>query len=465
MTSGTSQPHADSLVIFGATGDLAYQQIFPALHSMERHGHLDIPVICVARPGLTLEGLRARIRKSIVDHGGVDDSVFDRLAARVEYVAGDYQDAATFDRLRQVLGDRKRPVFYLAIPISLFEIVVSGLARAGCAPDARVIVEKPFGRNLASAKALNATIHQSFPEPSVYRIDHFLGKEPVQNLLYFRFANAFLEPIWNSTYVDSFQILLSEAFGVRGRGRFYEEVGAIRDVFQNHLLQILTLLAMEPPAANDGDAIDAARVALLADVRPLSPRDVVLGQYRGYRNEADVAPQSRVETYVAARLEIDNPRWAGVPFLIRSGKSLAVTATEVNVRLKKPACALFDTASSPSRNQFNFRLSPDVCISLTARAKKPGDAMVGDDVRLVEHHHVGDEMTAYERLFGDALRGDRTLFASEADVEATWRIVDPVLDTNQPLCEYDAGSRGPVEAEQVAESAGGWIEPGAVCAA
>jgi len=459
-----TQPHADSLVIFGATGDLAYQQIFPALHSMERHGHLDIPVICVARPGLTLEGLRARIRQSIADHGGVDESVFDRLAARVQYVAGEYHDAATFDSLRQALGNRERPVFYLAIPISLFETVVSGLARAGCAPNARVIVEKPFGRSLASAQALNATIHQSFPEPSVYRIDHFLGKEPVQNLLYFRFANAFLQPIWNNTYVDSFQILLSEAFGVRGRGRFYEEVGAIRDVFQNHLLQILTLLAMEPPAANDGDAIDAARVALLADVRPLSPRDVVLGQYRGYRSEADVAPQSRVETYVAARLEIDNPRWAGVPFLIRSGKSLAVTATEVNVRLKKPACALFDTGSSSSRNQFNFRLSPDVCISLTARAKKPGDAMVGDDVRLVEHHQVGDEMKAYERLFGDALRGDRTLFASQAGVEAAWRIVDPVLDTNQPLCEYDVGSRGPVEAEQVAAAAGGWIEPGAVCA-
>jgi glucose-6-phosphate 1-dehydrogenase len=265
--------------------------------------------------------------------------------------------------------------------------------------------------------------------------------------------------------VDSFQILLSEAFGVRGRGRFYEEVGAIRDVFQNHLLQILTLLAMEPPAGNDGDAIDAARVALLAGVRPLRPRDVVLGQYRGYRNEPDVAPQSRVETYVAARLAIDNPRWAGVPFLIRSGKCLAVTATEVNVRLKKPIGALFDAASSPSRNQFNFRLSPDVCITLTARAKKPGDAMVGDDVRLVEHHHVGDEMTAYERLFGDALRGDRTLFASQAGVEASWRIVDPVLDTDQPLCEYDAGSRGPVEAERMAESIGGWIEPGAICAA
>jgi glucose-6-phosphate 1-dehydrogenase len=458
-----SQPQADSLVIFGATGDLAYQQIFPALHAMERRGHLEIPVICVARPGLTLERLRARIRQSVVDHGGVDESVFERLAARVQYVAGEYHEAPTFDRLRQALGSRERPVFYLAIPISLFATVVAGLARAGCAQNGRVIVEKPFGRNLASAKALNATIHEWFPEPSVYRIDHFLGKEPVQNLLYFRFANAFLQPIWNNAYVDSFQILLSEDFGVRGRGRFYEEVGAIRDVFQNHLLQILTLLAMEPPAANGGDSIDAARVALLADVRPLSSRDVVLGQYRGYRSEPDVAPQSRVETYVAAHLEIDNTRWAGVPFLIRSGKSLTVTATEVNVRLKEPACRLFDSGSSKSRNQFNFRLSPDVCITLTARAKKPGDAMVGDDVRLVEHHHVGDEMKAYERLFGDALRGDRTLFASQAGVEAAWRIVDPVLDANQPLYEYDAGSRGPSEAEPMAASAGGWTEPGPIC--
>jgi glucose-6-phosphate 1-dehydrogenase len=459
-----SQPQSDSLVIFGATGDLAYQQIFPALHSMERHGHLQVPVICVARPGLTLETLRARIHQSIADHGGVDEAAFGRLAARVQYVAGEYHDSATFDGLRQALGNRERPVFYLAIPISLFETVVSGLARAGCAPNARVIVEKPFGRNLASAKALNATIHKSFPEPSVFRIDHFLGKEPVQNLLYFRFANAFLQPIWNNAYVESFQILLSESFGVRGRGRFYEEVGAIRDVFQNHLLQILTLLAMEPPTGNDSDAIDAARIALLADVRPLRPGDVVLGQYRGYRSEKDVAPQSHVETYVAANLTIDNPRWTGVPFLVRSGKSLAVTATEVNVRLKQPVGALFDSASSWSRNLFNFRLSPDVCISLTARAKKPGDAMVGDDVRLVEHHQVGDEMTAYERLFGDVLRGDRTLFASEADVEAAWRIVDPVLDTNQPLHEYDAGSRGPVEAERMAAGTGGWIEPGAVCA-
>jgi glucose-6-phosphate 1-dehydrogenase len=458
-----TESQADSLVIFGATGDLAYQQIFPALHSMERHGRLDIPVICVARPGLTLDLLRERMRQSVADHAEVDESVFDRLAARVQYVAGEYHDPATFVLLRKALGAGTRPVFYLAIPISLFATVVSGLARGDCAANARVIVEKPFGRSLESARALNATIHEWFPEESVYRIDHFLGKEPVQNLLYFRFANAFVQPIWNSTYVDSVQILLSEAFGVRGRGRFYEEVGAIRDVFQNHLLQILALLAMEPPAGNDGDAIDAARVALLNDVRPLRPRDVVLGQYRGYLNERDVAPASRVETYVAARLDIDNPRWAGVPFWIRSGKSLAVTATEVHVRLKQPVGGLFDSASTSSRNEFTFRLSPDVCISLTARTKRPGDAMVGDEARLVEHHQVGDEMKAYERLFGDALRGDRTLFASQAGVETAWRIVDSVLGADQPLYEYEAGSRGPAEAEQMTAGAGGWIEPGVMC--
>ena len=299
----------------------------------------------------------------------------------------------------------------------------------------------------------------------MYRIDHFLGKEPVQNLLYFRFANAFLEPIWNSTYIDSCQIFLSEAFGIRGRGRFYEEAGATRDVFQNHLLQVLTLLTMDAPKGDDAVAIEAAKVALLSGVRPLRPADVVRGQYRGYRSEPDVSPGSRVETYVAARLAIDNPRWAGVPFWIRSGKCLAVTANEVHVRLKKPLDGLFDAESTARRNEFNFRLSPDVCISLTARTKKPGEAMIGEDVRLVEHHHAGDEMKPYERLFGDALRGDRTLFGSEAGVEAAWRIVDPVLDRDQPLYEYDAGSRGPAEAEKMAESGGGWIEPDVTCAA
>ena len=459
-----AETRADRLVIFGATGDLAYQQIFPALYSMERHGTLDVPIVCVARPGMTLEDLINRMRQSIADHGDGEPAVIDRLAARVQYVPGEYHDPATFDALRHSLDGAARPAFYLAIPIGLFADVVTGLAKSGCAVNGRVIVEKPFGRDLASARALNATIHASFPELSVYRIDHFLGKEPVQNLLYFRFANAFMEPIWNNRYVHSCQIFLSETFGVRGRGHFYEEVGALRDVVQNHLLQLLTLVTMEPPAGSDAHAIDAAKVALLSDIRPLRPADVVRGQYRGYRSERDVAPDSRVETYVAARLAIDNERWSGVPFWIRTGKSLAVTANEVHVRLKQPMVTLFDAGSTAHPNEFNFRLSPDVCITLTARTKTPGEAMVGESVQLVEHHHVGDEMKPYERLFGDALRGDRTLFGSEAGIEASWRIVEPVLSSDQPLCEYDQGSRGPIEADALVADAGGWIEPVVACA-
>lgn len=450
---------SDALVFFGASGDLAYKKIFPALHALVRRGELDLPIIGVARGGFSLDELRARAHASIAEHGGgVDEAAFARLAERLRFVDGDYTDPATYTRLRAALGDAHRPAHYLAVPPSLFGPVVQGLAAAGCADGARVIVEKPFGRDLASAQALNRLLHEVFPEPAVFRIDHYLGKEEVQNLTYFRFANTFLEPIWNRTYVDSVQITMAEKFGVQGRGKFYEEVGAIRDVVQNHLLQVLVLLAMDPPAGRDAESLRAEKLRLFRALRPLDPADVVRGQFRGYRDEPGVAPDSPVETFAALRLQIDSWRWAGVPFYIRAGKCMPLTATEVRIDLKQPPIGIFDEISALESNYLRFRLSPEVVISLGARVKRPGEAMTGEAVELVARHSPAGEKGPYERLLGDAMRGDTSLFTRDDSVEAAWRIVEPALGTG-PVLPYEPGTWGPSEAAAIVESDEGWHDP------
>ena len=452
-------PKSDAFVFFGATGDLAYKQIFPALQAMIRCGHLGMPVIGVAKSGWDPERFKDHARDSIEKHGGLDEVLFSKLCSKLQYIDGDYLDGATYERLYKALGTSRRPLHYLAIPPDMFAVVVEGLAQSGCARDARVVVEKPFGRDLASARELNRILTSEFPETSIFRIDHFLGKEPIQNLLYFRFANSFLEPIWNRNYIESVQITLSESFGVEGRGRLYEELGAIRDVVQNHMLQVMALLAINPPTGTDPESSRDEKALVFRAMRPLGPEDVVRGQYRGYRNEKDVAPDSRVETFAAVRLHIDTWRWADVPFYIRVGKRLPITANEVLVRLKRPPQVVFDETMTGRPNYFRFRLSPEVCISLGARTKAPGESMTGEEIELFACQRFAGEMLPYERLLGDAIRGDASLFAREDAVEATWRVVDPILKHITALHEYEPGTWGPLEADRIIADTGGWDNP------
>ena len=450
---------SDAFVFFGATGDLAYKQIFPALQALTAARDLDMPVIGVARSGWDVDKLRQRAKDSLAEHGGVDKAAFAKLSKNLQYIDGDYADPATFAKLRKALGDTQHPLHYLAIPPSMFVPVVKGLAASGCAKGARVIVEKPFGRDLASARALDRTLHRFFHEHDLFRIDHYLGKEPVQNLLYFRFANSFLEPIWNRDHVASMQITMAEDFGVQGRGRFYDGVGAIRDVVQNHMFQVLALLAMGPPADRSADAMRDEKLRLFRSMRPLAPADVVRGQFDGYRKEPGVAKDSTVETYAALRIHMDTWRWAGVPFFIRAGKQLPVKCTEVLVRLRNPPQRVFDDKPNGAVNAYRFRLSPDVIISLDAQVKAPGEAMKGHPVELVAHRRLHTAMPPYVRLLGDAIEGDSALFTRDDCVEEAWRVIDPILDDKVPVHRYKVGSWGPKEADALIAAAGGWNDP------
>ncbi len=459
------RPQSDALVIFGFSGDLASKKIFPALYAMVKKGHLTVPVIGVASSKWGVDEWHAHVRDSLLhegDAGGIDDdAAFERLMALLNYVSGDYNDAATFTALKAALDGAQRPAFYLAIPPSLFATVIQSLGRAGLAQDARVIVEKPFGRDLASARELNAVTQAVFPESSIFRIDHYLGKEAIMNILYFRFANSFLEPVWNRHHIASVQVTLAEDFGVGARGAFYESAGCLRDVIENHLFQVIALLAMEPPAFQSFEAVHSAKAGVLRAMLPLKPADLVRGQYIGYRDEKGVANDSDVETFCALRLFINSWRWAGVPWYLRAGKRLPRSVVEVQVQMQPPPQRLFDDSGPAGgrANYFRFRLQPQASIALAARVKRPGRAFVGVQREL----YLGDDepstMSTYERLLGDAMAGDAALFTHEDAVMAAWAVVEPVLTAHGAALPYEPGSWGPAEADALMADDGGWHEP------